>query len=83
MKAQRYRIQVHAVVEYVEKGFQEHTLLSETQIEGTSPPRFEKKHGYTQPIDKTVRKEMQLYEQTVDELDMASLVSVVNKIKGA
>ncbi|MEH6522316.1 hypothetical protein [Sulfitobacter sp.] len=37
-------------------------------------------YGYTPEIETTADFERKIYEQTVDELDMPSLVSVVNKI---
>lgn len=36
------------------------------------------KYGYTPEITKVVRKDQQIFEQTVDALDMAALVGVVN-----
>lgn len=36
------------------------------------------KYAYTPEIEKTVRKEVEIYEQRVDSLDMAGLVKVVN-----
>ncbi len=37
-------------------------------------------YGYTPEIEKTVRKEIEIYEQRVDNLDMAKLVGVVNDL---
>lgn len=37
-------------------------------------------YAYTPEIEKTVRKEVEIYQQRVDKLDLAKLVGVVNDI---
>lgn len=37
-------------------------------------------YGWTPEIVKTVRKEIQIYEQTVNSLDMGKLVSITNNL---
>ena len=67
----RYEITVKAVVELVEKQGKEWKPVS------TEPNAA---YAYTPEIDKTVRREIEIYRQTVDKLDMPALVSVINNI---
>lgn len=65
----RYVVTVKAVVERVEKAGKE---WQKTTAAVDAP------YGYTPEIEKTVQREIELYEQRVDTLDMAELVKVVN-----
>jgi len=66
----RYVVTVTAVVERVEKVGREWKQLS-------SDPR--EPYGYTPEIEKTVQREVEVYQQRVDTLDLAKLVAVVNQ----
>lgn len=68
----RYKVTVAAVVQRVEKAGKEWQRK-------TSEPNSEM--GYTPEIEKTVQREVQLFEQLVTTLDMAALVSVVNGLQ--
>ena len=67
----RYVIRVIAIVERKELVGQE---WARTTAEADS------KYDYTPEIEKTVQKQMDIYEQQVDKLDMAALVKLVNGI---
>lgn len=75
----RYVVTVSAVVERVETAGKEWVALSESKEDGTH--MWKREMGYSPEIEKTVRKEIEVYKQAVDVLDMAALVSVVNKSK--
>lgn len=56
-------------------------------VEGVLGPKWEivgvgddgrNKYGYTPVLDTIIKEEETIYEQTVDSLDMAALVEVVN-----
>lgn len=68
----RYVVTVKALVERVEKAGKE---WQRTTSEPNSP------FAYTPEIEKTVQRHIDVYEQTVDTLDMAELVAVVNGIR--
>lgn len=70
----RYKVTVSAVVERVETVGKDWTKTGQ-RIEEENPVDV---YGYTPEINKTVRRDVQIYEQLVDALDMAALVSVVN-----
>lgn len=72
----RYTITVSAVVERVQTAGKEWTTVSHEVIEGSE--KTKPVMGYTPEIEKTVQREIKVYEQTVDSLDMAALVAVVN-----
>lgn len=65
----RYVVTVRAVVERVEK------VGKEWQKTTAAP---DAPYAYTPEIEKTVQREVEVYEQRVDTLDMAKLVQVVN-----
>jgi hypothetical protein len=67
----RYVVTVKAVVERVEKAGKE---WARTTGDPSSPM------AYTPEIEKTVQRQVDVYEQTVDSLDIAALVLVVNGI---
>lgn len=68
----RYKVTVSAVVERVEKvGKEWKPVTNETGA----------KMAYTPEIEQTVRREVEIYEQQVEALDMAALVLVVNGLK--
>lgn len=67
----RYTVKVTATTERVEKVGKEWR-----QVDG----KPESKYDYTPEIEKTMLRSEQVYEQTVDTLDMAALVKVVNNI---
>ena len=75
----RYKVTVVAVVERTEKAGKEWTTVSHEPIDGSD--KLKPVMGYTPEIEKSVRREVQVYEQTVDKLDVAHLVAVVNKLK--
>jgi hypothetical protein len=79
MKAVRYTVKITAIVEVLEKGYQEHTVLEQVPYsEGSN--QLKTVHGWTQPIDRTKRVDLLIFDQTVDTLDMAALVCVINGI---
>lgn len=65
----RYIVKVEAVVERVEKSGKE---WQKTSNAPDAP------YDYTPEIVKTVIKQIDVYEQCVDSIDMAKLVQVVN-----
>jgi hypothetical protein len=65
----RYVVTVKAVVERVEK-------LGKSWEKTTAAP--DAPYAYTPEIEKTVQREVQVFEQRVNTLDMAALVSIVN-----
>jgi hypothetical protein len=65
----RYKVTVTAVVRQVETAGKEWQRVT---AEPNSPM------AYTPEIEKTVEREVQLFEQRVEHLDMAKLVQVVN-----
>lgn len=68
----RYKVTVSAVVERVEKSGKEwKPVTNETGAQ----------MAYTPEIEQTVRREVEIYEQQVEALDMAALVLVVNGLK--
>jgi len=50
------------------------------QSTATDGSKGEKEWGYTPEIQKTVTYTREIFKQTVDDLDMSAVVSVVNKI---
>lgn len=65
----RYKVTVSAVVERVEKtGREWKAVTNETGAQ----------MAYTPEIEQTVRREVEIYEQVVETIDMAALVMVVN-----
>lgn len=74
----RYKVTVTAIVERVEKTGNEWTTIAHEPVEGID--KLKPIMGYTPEIEKTVLKEIQVFEQRVDQLDMAALVSVVNNL---
>lgn len=71
----RYKVVVSAVVEREQKVGKDWAIVGEEIKEGDKPTKV---YGYTPEITKTTRVDLQVFEQTVDTLDMAALVSVVN-----
>ena len=69
----RYTVKVTATIERVEKVGKEWAVL-EKKADGSEP------RGYTPEVEKTVKRDIEVYSQTVDDLDMAALVKVVNKV---
>jgi hypothetical protein len=85
--AKRFKVVVSAVVERERKVGKEWTVVGEEVVPrdqyekwGKTPDTAPLRNvmGYTPEIVKTVREEMQVFEQTVDKLDMAKLVAVIN-----
>jgi protoporphyrinogen oxidase len=74
----RYRIVVTALVEREEKVGKDWAVISQEVKEGTD--KVVNVTGYTPEILKTLQKDVMVYEQCVENLDMAALVKVVNGI---
>lgn len=77
IKASRYKVAVSALI------VEERTTSSEwgtIEVTGEGATRHQK-NGFLPEHTKRIEQERQIYEQTVDELDMAALVSVVNGIE--
>jgi len=75
----RYKVTVTALLERVEITSPEWTTIGQE----FKPENLEKPvsvYGHTPEVKKTVRKEVAIYDQSVDNLDMAALVKVVNGI---
>lgn len=72
----KYVVTVSAVVERVEKVGKEWTKIGQEMKDGYDKPVD--KMGYTPEIEKTVRREVEVFKQAVDALDMPALVGVVN-----
>lgn len=66
-----YTITVKAVIERKE-------IVGKDWARVTSEP--DSKYDYTPEIEKTIQKQIEIYQQQVDKLDMAALVKVINKI---
>ena len=66
-----YKVTVTAVVESVQKAGKE---WARTTADPASPM------AYTPEIEKTVRQEVTMLEQRVDDLDMRALAAVVNNL---
>jgi hypothetical protein len=75
----RYKVTVIALVERVETVSPEWVVIGQEFKDG-HPEKPVDVRGYTPEIKKTVRKEVAVFEQSVDALDMAALVKVVNGI---
>lgn len=75
----QFKVTISAIVEREQTIGRDWVVLSEEIKPGESIPT--KVFGYSPEITKTVRKEIQVFEQTVETLDMAALVSVVNGLK--
>jgi hypothetical protein len=73
----RYVVMVKAIVVRTVIAGKEWTTVDHVPIEEGSE-KLKPKLGYTPEIERVVEQEVQLFEQRVDELDMAALVSVVN-----
>lgn len=67
-----YKVTVTAVVERTEMAGKEWARAS---ADPASP------YAYTPEIEKTVRRDVLIFEQSVDKLDMTALVLVVNGIR--
>lgn len=72
----RYTVTIKAIVEREETVGKEWTVIGQEMDEATGKPKDVR--GYTPETTKTVRRELEIYEQTVDCLDVAAVVSVVN-----
>jgi hypothetical protein len=77
--AKGYRITVTAIIERTETVGKEWTTVAHEPI-GDGSGKTKPILNYTPEIEKVVTKEVQVFEQRVDELDMAALVLVVNGI---
>lgn len=71
-----YKVVVTAIVEREEVAGGSWEIL-EKKADGSEP------RGYTPQVKKIVRREEKVFEQTVDTLNMAGLVLVVNKLPPA
>lgn len=76
----RYKVTVSAVVERIERQGKDWAVIGQEFKEG-HPDKPVSVHGYTPEIEKTVLKELQIFDQTVETLDMPALVMIVNGIK--
>lgn len=72
----RYIVTVEAVTQREESTGQEWAVVTQKTVPGSDKP--ENVYGYTPEIIKTIRREVQVYEQSVESLDMPALVLVVN-----
>lgn len=79
--AVRYVVTVTAVVERVERVGGDWTKVGEKAIDGSD--KLGAVFGHTPVVERTVHREIEAFKQTVDELDLSALVSVVNGIKAA
>lgn len=68
----RYVVTVKAVVQRVEPGGRKWERVS---ADADSP------YAYTPAIETTVQREVQVYEQQLDSLDMPALVAVLNGLQ--
>lgn len=76
----RYKVTVTATFEQTENVGKDWKEIDQTVQDGTD--KLKPVYGYTPEIQKTVRRDMQVYEQTVDQLNLAALVGVVNGLAG-
>lgn len=76
----RYKVTVSAVVQRVDKAGKDWGVVGQEFKEG-NPDKLVPVYGYTPEIEKTVLREIAVFDQTVDTLDMAALVMIVNGIK--
>lgn len=75
----RYKVTVTSVVEFVDKNHKSWEILGQEFKDG-HPDKPVNVMGYTPVTEKIVLKDVALFEQTVDDLDMAALVLIVNGI---
>ena len=80
LDAIRFTVTVTAIVERKQTVGGEWTVVGQ-KFEDDQSTRPVSVFGHTPEITKTVQKEIKVYEQSVDSLDMASLVKVVNKVQ--
>lgn len=73
-----YTVTVTAVTENVEMRGKEWGVVDHVVIEGSN--QLKPKYDYTPLIQKTVTKEEKLYEQTVESLDINSVIAAVNNM---
>lgn len=72
----RYKVTVTATVQRVESCGNEWKPITQERVEGSD--KLRDVYGYTPMIDKVVQREITVYEQNVDNLDLAKVVLVVN-----
>ncbi len=72
----RYTVTIKATVERKEMVGKEWTTVAHEAQDGSD--KTKPVYGYTPEIEKTVRRDIQIFEQTVDSFNVAALVSVVN-----
>lgn len=78
-KQKRFKVVITEIVTETVKGGQEWAKTGEELVaEGSD--KLKAIYGYTPVIEKTQTTEVKVFEQTVDELNMAALVSVINNI---
>lgn len=77
----RYRVRVEAVVQRVKADHTEWAAKERTpvQVPGTTTA-YRDEYGWTPRIEKQVEETVEIYDQAVDQLDIAALVAVVNGI---
>ena len=80
MKAIRYKVTVTGVVEFLDSGHKSWEVIGQEFKDG-HPDKPVNVMGYTPVTEKVVLKDLPLFEQTVETLDMAALVMIVNGIK--
>lgn len=72
-----YKVTVSAITERVETSGRDWKVVGQEPA-GEGDGRLKDKYGYTPEIQKTIQREQNIYEQRVEVLDLAALVSVVN-----
>ena len=65
----QYKVTVEAVIRRVEKAGKEWQRVTDNPND---------KYAYTPEIEKTVERSVQIFEQTLDHLELSDLVAVIN-----
>lgn len=76
---QRYKVTVEAIVTTTKTVGHEWATIAHEPIPGTDG-KTKPILGYTPQVEKSTTEVCKVYEQSVDSLDLAALVSVVNGI---
>lgn len=75
----RYTITVTAIIERTQMVGKDWAIVGQKYEDGITDKPVDVR-GYTPEIEKVVQKEIKVYEQAVDSLDMAALIKAVNGI---
>jgi hypothetical protein len=72
----RYQITISRTVTRTKKVGKQWDVIEETKNDDAT--RWEKKHGYTPEIVKEVEETIEVYKQTVEDLDLRTVILAIN-----